>query len=94
MKGAVSREADRGGRSVEQLVTDDMSALGEHLTHTLQEKLGDSMVKSTRMEFVVTVPAIWSDLVKGQNKGCVPTSNRAHCFQVSHSPRIRAQSGG
>lgn len=45
-----------------------MSALGEHLNYTLREKLGDSVVKNTPLEFVVTVPAIWSDLAKDKTR--------------------------
>jgi len=58
----------RGSRDVETLVADFMSALGDHLTYTLREKLGDGVVKSTPLEFVITVPAIWSDLAKERTK--------------------------
>ncbi|KAF9878787.1 hypothetical protein CkaCkLH20_03687 [Colletotrichum karsti] len=67
MGQAVSSEA-RGGRNVDKLVTDYISALGEHLLYTLREKLGEQVVKTTPLEFVVTVPAIWSDLAKEKTK--------------------------
>ncbi|CAI0651912.1 unnamed protein product [Colletotrichum noveboracense] len=67
MGQAVSSEA-RGGRNVDKLVTDYISALGEHLMYTLREKLGDQVVTTTPLEFVVTVPAIWSDLAKEKTK--------------------------
>jgi hypothetical protein len=66
MGTAVTSAATRGGRNVDKLVTDYMSALGDHLMYTLREKLGEGVVKSTSLEFVVTVPAIWSDLAKDQ----------------------------
>ncbi|KAI5467022.1 hypothetical protein BGZ63DRAFT_345199 [Mariannaea sp. PMI_226] len=68
MGQAVGAQGARGGRNVDTLVTDYISALGDHLTYTLREKLGDSIVKSTPLEFVVTVPAIWSDLAKDKTK--------------------------
>lgn len=68
MGTAVSSAAARGGRNVDKLVTDYLSALGEHLMYTLREKLGEGVVKSTALEFVVTVPAIWSDLAKDKTK--------------------------
>ncbi|KAK4141961.1 chaperone protein DnaK [Dichotomopilus funicola] len=68
MGTAVSSAAARGGRNVDKLVTDYLSALGEHLTYTLREKLGEGVVKNTALEFVVTVPAIWSDLAKDKTK--------------------------
>ncbi|KAK3386617.1 hypothetical protein B0H63DRAFT_520702 [Podospora didyma] len=68
MGSSVSNVAARGGRNVDQLVTDYITALGEHLTYTLREKLGEGVVKSTPLEFIVTVPAIWSDLAKDKTK--------------------------
>ncbi|KAK1658362.1 hypothetical protein BDP55DRAFT_398047 [Colletotrichum godetiae] len=67
MGQAVSSEA-RGGRNVDKLVTDYISALGDHLVYTLKEKLGEQVVNTTPLEFVVTVPAIWSDLAKDKTK--------------------------
>jgi hypothetical protein len=67
MGNAVS-QTNRGGRDVDKLVTDYMSALGDHLTYTLREKLGDGVLRSTPLEFVVTVPAIWSEKAKEKTK--------------------------
>lgn len=61
-------EKSRGGRDALQLVTDFIGLLGEHLIYTLQEKLGESVIKTTPFEYVVTVPAIWSDLAKDKTK--------------------------
>lgn len=68
MSGAVSQDAARGGHNVDKLVRDYLSALGDHLMYTLREKLGAGIINSTPLEFVVTVPAIWSDLAKDKTK--------------------------
>lgn len=68
MGRTISAEGARGGRNVDKLVTDYISELSNHLMYTLREKLGDSIVKSTPLEYVVTVPAIWSDLAKDKTK--------------------------
>lgn len=68
MGQAIAVDGSRGGRGALQLVTDFMSLLGEHLMYTLKEKLGESVVKNIPMEFVVTVPAIWSDFAKDKTK--------------------------
>jgi molecular chaperone DnaK (HSP70) len=68
MGTAVTSAATRGARNVDKLVTDYMSALGDHLMYTLKEKLGEGVVKNTPLEFVVTVPAIWSDLAKDKTR--------------------------
>ncbi|KAJ0159325.1 Chaperone protein DnaK [Colletotrichum tanaceti] len=64
MSPAVSSER----KAVDKLVTDYISALGDHLHYTLREKLGEQVVKTTPLEFVVTVPAIWSDLAKDKTR--------------------------
>jgi len=68
MGNAVAHDGSRGGRSVDTLVTDYLNALREHLMYTLREKLGDGVIRSTPLEFVLTVPAIWSDLAKDKTK--------------------------
>ncbi|KAK5658679.1 hypothetical protein OQA88_2075 [Cercophora sp. LCS_1] len=68
---AANNAVARGGREVEELVTDYVSAIGEHLQYMLREKLGEGLMKCTPLEFVVTVPAIWSDLAKQRTiKAC------------------------
>ncbi|KAJ6441863.1 Hsp70 family chaperone [Purpureocillium lavendulum] len=80
----VTTSIGRGGRSPDDLVTDYMSALTDHLMYTLREKLGDSVVKSTVLEFVVTVPAIWSDLAKDRTrKACQKASGPSPVHLIS-----------
>jgi molecular chaperone DnaK (HSP70) len=100
MGAAVSSAATRGGRSVDTLVTDYISALGNHLTYTLREKLGDQVVKSTPLEFVVTVPAIWSDLAKEKTKlacqkaaGLSATKSQIHLISEPEAAAIYALHG-
>ncbi|KAM0633472.1 hypothetical protein ACHAPW_003478 [Verticillium nonalfalfae] len=49
MGNTVAKEA-RAGRSVDELVTDFISALGEHLRYTLQAKLGGHIVSTIPLE--------------------------------------------
>ncbi|KAL0941392.1 hsp70-like protein [Colletotrichum truncatum] len=99
MNQAVSSEA-RGGRNVDKLVTDYISALGDHLLYTLREKLGDQVVKTTPLEFVITVPAIWSDLAKEKTKqacqkasGLSTTSVPIHLVSEPEAAAIYALQG-
>ncbi|KAK0634379.1 hypothetical protein B0T17DRAFT_483713 [Bombardia bombarda] len=62
------KDAVQRGRDADKLVTDYLSALGDHLQYTLREKLGEGVVNNTHLEFVVTVPAIWSDLAKDRTR--------------------------
>lgn len=84
-----------GGRKVDKLVTDYLEALVEHLMYTLREKLGDGVVKSTPLEFVLTVPAIWSDLAKDKTRqacrkslGLLPTKAPIHLISEPEAAAI------
>lgn len=52
----------------DKLVTDYLSALVDHLLYMLREKLGKTVIKTIPLEFVVTVPAIWSELAKEKTR--------------------------
>ncbi|KAK3683355.1 hypothetical protein B0T22DRAFT_246203 [Podospora appendiculata] len=96
----VASTAARGGHNVDKLVTDYMSALGDHLMYTIREKLGESVVKTTPLEFVVTVPAIWSDLAKEKTKkacqeatGLSATKSPIHLISEPEAAAIYALHG-
>jgi molecular chaperone DnaK (HSP70) len=96
----VSQDVARGGRNVDKLVTDYISALGDHLMYTLREKLGDGVVASTPLEFIVTVPAIWSDLAKDKTRracqnapGLSATKSPIHLISEPEAAAIYALHG-
>ncbi|KAH6699218.1 hypothetical protein EV126DRAFT_477579 [Verticillium dahliae] len=87
MGNTVAQEA-RAGRSVNQLVTDFISSLGEHLRYML------------RIQFCVTVPAIWSELAKHNTKqacqkanGLVATPSHIHLVSEPEAAAIYALHG-
>ncbi|PYI05259.1 actin-like ATPase domain-containing protein [Aspergillus sclerotiicarbonarius CBS 121057] len=55
--------------SAEDVVTDYLRSLREHAVNILKSKLGNSL-DSTNVEFVITVPAIWSDRAKMATLSC------------------------
>lgn len=60
----------QGGRKKqpEELARDFISQLGYHLQYVLREKLGAAVLDSIPIRFVVTVPAMWSDLAKEKTR--------------------------
>ena len=54
----------RDGESAEELTKIFLSCLHTHFISILEKRLGPSIVRSTPMDFVVTVPAIWSHAAK------------------------------
>ena len=52
-------------------MADYLKQLGSHLMYTLRQKLGEGIVRNVPREFILTVPAIWSDLAKTKTlKAC------------------------
>ncbi|PMD40386.1 actin-like ATPase domain-containing protein [Hyaloscypha variabilis F] len=58
-------------KSSEELTTDYLTKLCEHLMYTLDQKLGASILRTIPIEFCLTVPAIWSEVAKEKTlKAC------------------------
>ncbi|KAI5464134.1 hypothetical protein BGZ63DRAFT_349688 [Mariannaea sp. PMI_226] len=56
--------ASKDGESADQLTKIYLTCLHTHFIRVLEKRLGGSVVRSTPMDFVVTVPAIWSHAAK------------------------------
>ena len=56
--------------SAEKLVTDYLIALRKHAEQVLRYKLPESALNSIPIEFVITTPAVWSDLAQNKTRKC------------------------
>lgn len=56
--------------SPEKLVTDYLTALKKHAEQVLRYKLPKSTLISTPIEFIITTPAVWSDLAQQKTRNC------------------------
>ncbi|MCJ1230796.1 hypothetical protein MMC12_007470 [Toensbergia leucococca] len=56
--------------SSETLVTDYLTALRRHAEQILRYKLPQGAFQSTPLEFVITVPAVWSDAAQAKTRAC------------------------
>jgi molecular chaperone DnaK (HSP70) len=59
-----SRAPNEQHHDAEKLLQDYLRALREHLNYTLRQKLGATAIRTIQAEFVLTVPAIWSEVAK------------------------------
>jgi molecular chaperone DnaK (HSP70) len=58
-------------KSSEELTTDYLTKLYEHLMYTLDQKLGASILRTIPIELCLSVPAIWSEVAKEKTlKAC------------------------
>jgi hypothetical protein len=51
-------------RTVQDAVSDYLAAIHAHTIETLTRRYGESFMKGTPIEWVLTVPAVWSDAAK------------------------------
>ncbi|KAI4286825.1 MAG: hypothetical protein L6R35_003918 [Caloplaca aegaea] len=58
------------GQGPEQLVKDYLTALRHHAERVLRHKVPESALDSTPVEFVITVPAVWSDRAQASTRRC------------------------
>ncbi|KAG0646476.1 hypothetical protein D0Z07_7532 [Hyphodiscus hymeniophilus] len=58
-------------RTSDGLTTDYLTELVKHLMYTLEQKIGNTTLETTPIEFCLTVPAIWSEAAKDKTlKAC------------------------
>ena len=62
----------------EKLIIDYLSALQKHATAVLKHKLPESAIASTPLEFVITVPAIWSAAAQDKTRKCAEIAGMGH----------------
>lgn len=55
---------------IEKVVTDYLTALRKHAEQVLRYKLPAGALISTPLEFVITVPAVWSDAAQAKTRAC------------------------
>jgi len=54
----------------EKLVTDYLTALRKHAEKVLAHKLPQSAMTGTPMEYILTVPALWSEAAQAKTRSC------------------------
>jgi molecular chaperone DnaK (HSP70) len=57
-------------KKAEEKVTDFLLKVREHVIAVLKGKLGNAVVNTTPIEWILTVPAIWSDQAKAATRAC------------------------
>ncbi|KAL8756092.1 MAG: hypothetical protein Q9184_004603 [Pyrenodesmia sp. 2 TL-2023] len=58
------------GYGPEKLVEDYLTALRSHAERVIRHKIPESALTSTPIEFVITVPAVWSDRAQASTRRC------------------------
>jgi molecular chaperone DnaK (HSP70) len=73
-------------KTAETLSTHYLTKLRQHVMQVLQTKVGVGVVESTAIEYVITVPAIWSDAAKYRTRACAKGAGMGGDLQIISEP--------
>lgn len=73
-------------KTAEVLSIDYLTHLREHIVKILVTKLGEGVISSTKIEYIITVPAIWSDAAKFRTRGCAKRAGLGGDIQIVSEP--------
>ena len=69
-----------------QLVSDYLTCLRKHAYNILRLKLGQGVLNTTPVEFIVTVPAIWEDAAKDRTATCATAAGMGEFVRTISEP--------
>ena len=80
------------GQTPELLVKDYLSALRKHVEVFLEKKLPASVLSTTKIEYVITVPAMWSEAAVSMTRKCAEGAGMGEdkALQVVTEPEAAA----
>ena len=73
-------------KSAVKLAKDYLTCLREHITKVLKTKLGEVVVDTTRIEYIITVPAIWSDAAQYHTRSCAKEAGMGDNIRIVSEP--------
>ena len=74
----------------EKLTKDYLTSLRIHFEHMLSKVLGPGSLTTTPIEYVLTVPAIWTDLAKSKTKLCAEQAGMGSAAELNIIPEPEA----
>ncbi|KAI1773096.1 hypothetical protein F4818DRAFT_453039 [Hypoxylon cercidicola] len=83
----------RNFENVDKNITDYLSGLYEHFLRTIKVKIGQAVFESTPVNFIVTVPAIWSEVARQRTLNAferVPNLPDGHTTTLCSEPEAAA----
>jgi molecular chaperone DnaK (HSP70) len=73
-------------KTAEVLSIDYLTHLREHIIRVLKIKVGEGVIESTTIEYIITVPAIWSDAAKFRTRACAKRAGMGGDLQIISEP--------
>ena len=76
--------------SAEKLCADYLTAIRTHTELILKHKLPQSVLRSTPIEYIITVPAVWSDAAQAKTRSCAEQAGMGRSLQIISEPEAAA----
>lgn len=76
--------------SAEKLCADYLTAIRTHTEQVLKHKLPQSVLRSTPIEYIITVPAVWSDTAQAKTRRCAELAGMGKSLQIISEPEAAA----
>lgn len=72
--------------TAEKLNTDYLTCLRKHISRILQIKLCDTVLETTPLSFILTVPAIWSEAAQEKTRSCAERAGMGSAVRLVLEP--------
>lgn len=82
----ILRKAPEATQKPTDLVRDYLKKLHSHIIANLKMKLGRLIVEATPIEYILTVPAIWSDKAKEDTRACAKAAGFGDTIHMISEP--------
>lgn len=68
------------------LVKDYLKALHDYAIEDIKSKIGEDVFDTTKVEYILTVPAIWDDKAKDDTRACARDAGFGDCIHMISEP--------
>lgn len=83
-------QLDRAGKDVTTAVADYLTELFKHAKQALVKQFGEYFVRTTHLEVIVTVPAIWTDGAKNATLKAAEKAGMGNNIRMISEPEAAA----
>lgn len=74
------------GAECEKIVTDYLRCLRKHVEKCIRERNGDTWLKNRRPEYIITVPAVWTEKAQATTRKCAENAGMGTKIQMITEP--------
>jgi molecular chaperone DnaK (HSP70) len=89
-RSEMQNQLRQSGKDVQTALSDYLTEVIKHARQTLSDRYGQYFLSTTRLEFVLTVPAIWSDTAQRATKAVAERAGIREEIRMISEPEAAA----